>query len=377
MSVSGAVTYGCPHCRKPFSIIPIGQAQLVSCPSCGGRVTVGPTQPPVSPQQMAPGTYPIQQQSIPSQQPYQPYYPQPMYQAPTPPPKKSKKGVVVAVMVVVIILIIGALAYIFVFTGDEDKKGNGTGDDNIPIVTYEDFLDDINVDFGSMAVTFDSYEDGDIIDVVGTVKNLRFANVPSGVIGLESGIWTIIYFESPGVSSLPIFEKFAYPGDLKSDYTIGEEGTVRVHIKEISAMGYTMEYPEESMTADMLNDYLVVPNVSLTFTQTTPGNYTGSITSSSDIVRLEDIEITIYDSSEDATGYSDWDLTDDNPETVETYRGDLVLEFWDENNDDMLDLGDTFKLKYAEPGDEVELLDSIAYDPDSGDQLSITKYTVQ
>jgi hypothetical protein len=122
----------------------------------------------------------------------------------------------------------------------------------IPTVTYEDFLDDVNVDMNSMTVTFDSYDDGDIVDVVGTVSKVKLADVPSGVGGLDSGTWTIVYFEPPSGSAMGIYDSFAYSGDLKSDYTIGEEGTVRVHIVEMSAMGITMEYPDEYMTADMV-----------------------------------------------------------------------------------------------------------------------------
>jgi hypothetical protein len=272
-------------------------------------------------------------------------------------------------MIVAMILIIATLTYLFVFAGEEDKKDNGTGEDNIPTVTYEDFLDDINLDMGSMAVTFDSYDDGDIVDVVGIVENVRFADVPSGVGGYEAGTWTIIYFESPGASTFPIYDKFAYSGDLKSDYSIGEEGTVRVHIKEMSAMGITMEYPEEYMTADMVEDYLQVPSASMDFTETSPGNFTGGIVSSSAEIYLDEIEIEIYDFSSDSYGTDDGDLTDDRPEEVEVWYGNLALEYTDANDNNKLDAGDVFTLTNAESGDEITIYDTYNYD-------EIASYTI-
>jgi hypothetical protein len=272
-------------------------------------------------------------------------------------------------MIVALILIIAALTYLFVFAGEEDKKDNGTGEDNYPTVTYEDFLDDINIDISSMVVTFDSYDDGDIVDVVGTVENIRFADVPSGVGGLDTGIWTIIYFEPPDGSAFPIYDSFAYSGDLKSDYTIGEEGTVRVHIKEMSAMGITMEYPDECMTADMVEDYLQVPSASLDFTETSPGNYTGGIVSSSSEIYLNEIEIEIYDSSSGYSGTDDGDLTDDRHEEVDVWYGNLDLEFTDTNDNNKLDAGDVFTLTNAESGDEITIYDTYSYD-------EIASYTI-
>jgi hypothetical protein len=286
---------------------------------------------------------------------------------PTPPPKKSKKGLVIGVVVVVAILIVAMLAYLFVFAGEEGPKTYSA--------TYEEFLDDIEIDISSMTMNFKTYDEGDIVDVTGTVENIRLANVPAGS-GVDSGSWTLIYFEPPSPGAIVVYDCFAYKGDVSDDYTIGEEGTVKVHIKKMSAGGISMEYPDECMTSDTVEDYIIVPNITLTFTETTPGNYTGGITSTSDIARLDDIKIEIYDLSETSSGYSDWDLTDDDPETVETYWGDFKLEFRDVNNDDMLDPGDTFTLSFAESGDEVELVDQVVEDPDTWEYLTITKYTV-
>ncbi len=239
----------------------------------------------------------------------------------------------------------------------------------IPTVTYEDFIDDINIDISSMVVTFDSYDDGDIVDVVGTVEKVKLADVPSGVGGLDSGTWTIVYFEQPSGSAMVIYDSFAYSGDLKSDYTIGEEGTVRVHIKEMSAMGITMEYPEEFMTADMVEDYIQVPTASMDFTETSPGNYTGGIVSASAEIYLNEIEIEIYDSSSGYSGSDDGDLTDDSPEEVDVWYGNLTLEFTDANNNKKLDAGDVFTLTNAESGDEITIFDTYSYE-------EIASYTI-
>jgi DNA-directed RNA polymerase subunit RPC12/RpoP len=37
----GIKTYNCPHCGKPFTSQIPQQAMVVSCPSCGGRTTIG------------------------------------------------------------------------------------------------------------------------------------------------------------------------------------------------------------------------------------------------------------------------------------------------------------------------------------------------
>jgi hypothetical protein len=239
----------------------------------------------------------------------------------------------------------------------------------VPTVMYEDFLDDINIDISSMVVTFDSYDDGDIVDVVGTVENIRFADVPSGVVGLDSGTWTIVYFEPPSSSTMIIFDSFAYKGDISDEYTVGEEGTVTVHIVEMSAMGITMEYPEESMTADMLEDYILVPTASMDFTETSPGNYTGGIVSASAEIYLNEIEIEIYDSSSGSYGTDDGDLTDDSPEEVDVWYGNLTLEFTDVNDNSKLDAADVFTLTNADSGDEITIYDTYSYD-------EIASYTI-
>jgi DNA-directed RNA polymerase subunit RPC12/RpoP len=38
----GVKTYNCPHCGKPFTSQIPQQTMVVTCPSCGGRTTIGP-----------------------------------------------------------------------------------------------------------------------------------------------------------------------------------------------------------------------------------------------------------------------------------------------------------------------------------------------
>ncbi len=176
--------------------------------------------------------------------------------------------------------------------------------------------------------------------------------------------------------SADLYNGFAYEGDLKSEYTIGEEGTITVHIERMSIMEITAEYPDEAMTTSMIEEYMGVPNITLVFTENTPGNYTGSITSNSDIVPLSDLEIETYDDSEGSTGWDDGDLTDDDPEEIDSWSGDLLLELRDVNDNDRLDPTDTFTLYNAEAGDTIELLDPLTDDPDTFDHKTITEYTI-
>lgn len=356
--------------------------------------------PPPPPQPQQPRMQPVRQAPPPPTQ--QPQYQQPQYRQPAPtrtapvqpvaqqpqaqptyyktlppsvaastaPPKKSRKGPIIGVVIVVAILLIAVLAYLFMFGPDEGDNGE------IPTVTYQELMDDIEVEIGTTTLNFKSYDDGDVLNVVGTVKNVRTANVPTGTFGIQSGPWTIIYFEEPSGLTAELYNGFAYKGDLRSEYTIGEEGTITVHIEKMSFQGISAEYPDEAMTTSMIEEYMDVPNVTLVFTENTPGNYTGSITSSSDIVPLSYLEIEIYDASEGSTGSDDWDLTDDNPEVIETWSGDLLLEYRDVNDNDMLDSVDTFTLYYAEEGDTVELLDPLTYDPDTFEDKTISECTI-
>jgi hypothetical protein len=341
---------------------------------------VAPQQPAVQQPTQAPAVIPPQPQAQqpPPQQPMQPQYVQQPYPQPTAPqstpPKKSKTGLMIGVVVVVVILLIAVIAYLFVLPEGDKEEGEKEGE-NIPSTTYEAFLNDIEVDESTFSVTFETYDEGDIIDIVGEVDNVRMADVPTGIDGVDPGIWTLIFPKRPPDETLDMFDCFAYKGDISENYTIGEEGTVRVHIKEISAYGMTMEYPDESVTADTVSDYIMVPNIVLTFTETSSGNYTGGITSTSDIARLRDIRIETWDESDSYRGHES-NLYYENPVIIDMDYGELVLEFRDVNNDDMLDPGDTFKLSYAGSGDEVDLYDVVAYDPTNYWDLLITRYTV-
>jgi hypothetical protein len=280
---------------------------------------------------------------------------------PTPPPKKSKKGLVIGVVVVVTILIVAMLAYLFVFAGEDGAKTYSA--------TYEEFLNDMEVDISSMSVNFKTYDDGDIVDVTGTVDRVKLADVPAGTVGTDAGTWTLVYFEPPDASTMVMYDCFAYKGDKSDEYTVGEEGTVRVHIKKMSYGGMNMEYPEECVTADAVEDYIQVPTAAFDFTETTSGNYTGGLISASDTIYLSDIEIVIYDDSTGISGDDDGDLTDDSPEEIEVWYGNLHLEYTDANDNDKLDAADVFNLYDADSGDRITIRDYDTYD-------TIGSYTV-
>jgi hypothetical protein len=155
-----------------------------------------------------------------------------------------------------------------------------------------------------------------------------------------------------------MYDCFAYKGDKSGEYTVGQEGTVRVHIKKMSYGGMSMEYPEECVTADTVEDYIQVPTAAMDFTETSPGNFTGSIVSASDDIFLSDIEILLYDASWGFSGYDDGDLTDDDPEEIDFSYSDLLLEFTDVNANDKLDAADIFNIYDADSGDKITIRDN-------------------
>jgi hypothetical protein len=55
-------------------------------------------------------------------------------------------------------------------------------------------------------------------------------------------------------------------------------------------------------------------------------------------------------------------LTDDSPEQVDLWYGDLVLEFTDVNDNNKLDAADVFTLTDAGSGDEITIYDTNSYD---------------
>jgi hypothetical protein len=314
-----------------------------------------PPTPPPPPQPQAPRPPPQQpMQPQYQQQPYQQQYQQPAAPQPTPPPKKSKKGLVIGVVVVVAILIVAMLAYLFIFAGEEGPKTYSA--------TYEEFLNDLEYDASTFSFTFKTYDVGDIVYVTGTVDKVKLVDVPAGAVGADSGTWTLIYFEKPEASIVGGYDCFAYKGDKSGEYTIGEEGTVRVHIKKASPMGFTMEFPEEWQTAGIVRIYIEVPTAAMDFTETTPGNYTGGIVSASGTIFLNDIKIEIYDDGTSWTGNDDGDLTDGDPEEIEVRYGNLRLECSDVNNNDILDAADVIKLYDAESGDRITIRDADTWD---------------
>jgi hypothetical protein len=264
---------------------------------------------------------------------------------------------VIGVVVVVVILIVAMLAYLFVFAGDEGPKKYSA--------TYEEFLNDMDIN----SMKFKTYDDGDIVDVTGTVEKVKLADVPAGTVGADAGTWTLVYFEPPDASTMVMYDCFAYKGDKSGEYTVGEKGTIRVHIKKMSLLGVSMEYPEEALTAETVESYIQVPTAAFDFTETSPGNYTGGLISASADIFLSDIEIVLYDASWGFSGSDDGDLTDDSPEEIDVSYSNLHLEFTDANNNDKLDAGDVFNIYDADSGDRVTIRDYDTWD-------TIGSYTV-
>jgi hypothetical protein len=343
MTNSGVKKYNYAHCRRPFYV------------EEGGQYAQGPGQPMPPPPNQAPMPPPQYPQYPPQQ--YPPQYQPPPTQPPMGPPKKSKGGLVIVVMLLVIVLIVALLAYMLVLAPG--------GDEDIPTITIKELNDDIQT--SETGMDFKSYDKGDEIYVTGIVEKIKIAEVPSDTVGVSSGTWTIIFFENPNATT--VVNNFAYKGDLRSDYTVGEEGKIKIKIDELSIMGISSEFPKQWFDATMVGMYIDIPTAALDFTETSSGVYTGGLISSTSDIYLNDINIEIEDSSSGSYGYDDGDLTDDNPEEVEDWYENLLLEFTDVNDNDKLDAGDIFTLTNAEPGDIITIYDSDSYE-------EIVSYTI-
>ncbi len=352
----------CYHCKI--------QVAGNTCPRCGLVLAPQPlytqTVKPIPP----PSTQPLQyKQSAPppassfprfeqtqAQPQYQMAYTQPPAQPPSAHPKKSKKIAIIAVICVVTVLVIASLVYLFILSPVEPKDGN------IPTITYEEFLNDIQDNPDVLGdLTFKSYDPGDVIYVIGTVRDARLAEIPSGTPDVDPGVWTVIYFENPSDIQ---WDEFAYKGDLRSEYTVGEKGKITIHIvRVIVTNGPDMEYPREFLDTADLEGYIEHPSATLEVTMISPGNYTGHVTTDSDIAPLGNLLIQIFDSSAYyGIGEDDGDLTDGDPEEIYSDDGEFYLEFRDINNNDQLDLEDTFTFYDAESGDTFLLYDSVTWE---------------
>ncbi len=268
-------------------------------------------------------------------------------------------------MLVIVILLAAVMAYLFVLSpGDEDE---GLPDH----VTYNQLLNDIEVSLSEGTMNFKSFDSGDEIYVKGTIESLDLTEVPSPSYStLDPGTYTVIYFENTRNNLLgDIYNGFAIKGDYRSNYTVGEEAEITLHITEITISDTgSSEFVQEWQDAAFASIYVVPYIISLEFTEVTPGtgNYTGSLTSGSEVVPLDNLDIEIYDFSATSYGYDDGDLSDDSPEVINTYSSNFVLEYTDVNGNGQMDTSDTINVYNAGPGDYIE----ISYDWDT-----LTTYT--
>jgi hypothetical protein len=292
-------------------------------------------------------------------QPQQGY--QALYTQHTPPPptksKKTKKNLIIALVCVILVVSVAILSFLLGATDNSKEKND------IPTITYDEFVNDVESDEEKHTVTFKSFDIGDVFYVIGTVRDARLAEVPSDNNDIDPGTYTVIYFENPYDIQ---WDHFAYKGNLKSYYTIGEEGKVRIHIERVTVKlnshTYYSEYPSEFLYSSGLEEYIEYPTAIIQFTETSPGNYSGYVTSVSDIIRLRDVLIEIWDmNAYYGYGDDDRDLTDDDPEEVYTEDGEAYLEFRDINDNDLLDQGDTLMFYYAEPGDIIHIYDTVSW----------------
>lgn len=337
----------CPRCNMALAGAEQGQPQYEAQQQYAQPYAASPQQAQYQ-QSAPPHAHSPQYQQIPQPPQTQQGYPQ---EASTPrPTQKSKTGPVLVVVIVVLILIFASLAYLFAFAPSEENGNGGSS------ITFEEFANDVEIDPDTMNLQFKSYDDGDVVNVRGMVDNIRMADVPEGTFGVDTGQWTVIFFETSNAS---IWYRFAYKGDLRSDYTVGEEGIVTLHIKSLSIIGINAEYPDEALTATILSSYMEVPSVTLQFTETSPGNYTGGVVSQTGVIYLRDLEIEIYDGVDGSYGWDDGELADGNPEVINTWGGGLGMTYNDVNGNGKLDSADVITLRDAEHGDTIELTDSI------------------
>ena len=120
-----------------------------------------------------------------------------------------------------------------------------------------------------------------------------------------------------------------------------------------------------STTSNMMTGTTTAPTGAMSFTEFTPGNYTGGIISLSDQVDVDEVSLLIIDVSlgESAT----LDPLGDHG-TVQVFNG-ISCTFTDTNQNRGLDAGDVFSIQNGASGDIIKLIHNTG--------RSITEYTLQ
>lgn len=122
------------------------------------------------------------------------------------------------------------------------------------------------------------------------------------------------------------------------------------------------------MVSGMMTGTTTAPTGALSFTENTPGNYTGGIISLSDQTKISDASITIIDVSTSKSASLD-PLASGTKVDTDTTNGGLEMTYVDSNNNQKIDAGDVWTIKYGESGDVIKLIHETG--------KSIAEYTLQ
>jgi len=149
--------------------------------------------------------------------------------------------VVIAIVVVIIAVAIGGY-YCFL-------RGKGP----VGPVT----LRELYQDFDNASFEFRSHDSGDIIQIQDTVENVilvtrdeinkigeNVANLFETSYGISFPVTLIMMKSVENMHDLWVFPVIVLEGDKRSEYEIGQTGTVSVHIEK--ALGINAEYPQEA-----------------------------------------------------------------------------------------------------------------------------------
>jgi flagellin-like protein len=106
------------------------------------------------------------------------------------------------------------------------------------------------------------------------------------------------------------------------------------------------------MVSGMMTGTTTAPTGAFNFTEPTPGNYTGSVISLSDTVKIADASVTIVDVS-DGSSKSQDPLQDG---VAFSTSGGLTCKYEDSNSNARIDAGDVWSITGGAKDDQIKLI---------------------
>jgi hypothetical protein len=244
---------------------------------------------------------------------------------------------VIGVITVAAIVIL-ALMFLLVL-GPEDEG-------EVKEMTMQEFMDDYEDSDGDGEIdNLRSLDEGDIVRIRDTVRDIHYD---------YDADMTLILCDS--VEDLEFSFPLILDGDQSDQLEIGDPISAIWQIKRYEINGMSVEIPKEVysylMGYGLVTETTTTPVAALSFTEQSPGNYTGSIISLNEEVMLSEVSITIIDVSDGSSASQD-PVQSGIPITT---SGGLNLTFTDTNGNSRMDAGDVWVIKNGADGDQIKMV---------------------